>query len=71
MLKNRYYPTTYKSLKESMSRALDEKGTAYKLGELIDKYGPDGWIEPLMDELGPFIQLQLGDVANMLEVFIK
>ena len=26
------------------------------------------WIEPLLDELGPYIQLQLGDLTNLLEV---
>jgi hypothetical protein len=46
-------------------------GTAYRFGELIDKHGRENWLEPLIDELGPYIQLQLGDVANMLEVFAK
>lgn len=54
-----------------MRRALDSQGTAYRFGEIIDKYGRDSWLEPLIDELGPYIQLQLGDVANMLEVFHK
>ena len=42
-----------------------------KVGELIDKHGRDDWIEPLVDHLGPYIQLQLGDVANILEVLSK
>lgn len=28
--------------------------------ELIDKHGPSDWLDPLMDSLGPYIQLQLG-----------
>ncbi|KAL8830962.1 MAG: hypothetical protein Q9191_001142 [Dirinaria sp. TL-2023a] len=39
------------------------------ISELIDKHGSENWIEPLMQEMGPYIQLQLGDIANMLEVF--
>lgn len=54
-----------------MQRALDSQGTAYRFGEIIDKHGRDNWLEPLVDELGPYIQLQLGDIANMLEVFHK
>lgn len=54
-----------------MQRVHDRQGTAYKFGELIDKHGDDSWIEPLIDDLGPFVQLQLGDMANMLEVLTK
>ena len=52
-----------------MQRSLEQTGTASKFGELIDKHGRNDWLEPLMDDLGPYIQLQLGDIANMLEVF--
>lgn len=69
VLKNRFFPTSVGSLRESMQRALDSQGTAYRFGEIIDKHGRDSWLEPLINELGPYIQLQLGDVANMLEVF--
>lgn len=54
-----------------MQRAHDRQSTAYKFGELIDRHGADNWIEPLIDDLGPFVQLQLGDMANMLEVLTK
>ena len=54
-----------------MHRAHDERSKAYKLGELVDKYGQKHWLEPLLDELGPFVQLQLYDMANMLEVLAK
>ena len=54
-----------------MQRALDSRNTATRLSELIDKHGRNDWLEPLMENLGPFAQLQLGDMANMLEVFEK
>jgi len=69
VLKNGLYPTSVGSLRDSMKRALDDRGKAYKFGELIDKHGRHDWLEPVMEDLGPFIQLQLGDMANMLEVF--
>ena len=52
-----------------MQRAHDRNQSANRFGELIDKHGNDGWLEPLMKDTGPYIQLQLGDIANMLEVF--
>ena len=35
--------------------------------ELIIRHGPDAWLDPLLNELGPWLQLQLGDVADFLE----
>lgn len=52
-----------------MHRTHHERGQACNFGELVDKYGRKHWLEPLLDELGPFMQLQLNDMANMLEVF--
>ncbi|MCJ1407476.1 hypothetical protein MMC19_001547 [Ptychographa xylographoides] len=69
VIRNRYFPTSVKALRESNRRAKDLEGTAYQLGELVEKHGRENWVEPLIEELGPFIQLQLGDVANLLEVF--
>ena len=54
-----------------MQRALDNESTAYRIGELIDKHGSNDWLEPLIAKLGPQIQLQIGDMANLLEVFYK
>ncbi|KAL9128615.1 MAG: hypothetical protein Q9217_002749 [Psora testacea] len=69
VLKNWYYPTNAESLRGSMERAHDSRSKAYKFGELIDKHGRHNWLEPVMNDLGPSIQVQLGDLANMLEVF--
>lgn len=69
VLKNRFYPSSVESLRSSMQRAQDSRSKAYRFSELIDKHGRNNWIEPLMADLGPFIQLQIGDIANMLEVF--
>ena len=71
VIKNRYYPCTVESLGVSLERANDQRSKAFKFGELVDKHGRKHWLEPLLDELGPFIQLQLNDIANMLEVFAK
>ena len=69
VLKERFYPSSAESIRSSIRRTQDSEGSANKFGELIDKHGRGKWIEPLMAELGPYLQLQLGDIANMLEVF--
>ena len=46
---------------------MDRGATALKVGELMDKHGSDDWLGPLMDELGPFLQVQIADLANLLE----
>ena len=68
-IKSHFSPSSIDSLRASMQRAHDRNQSAYRLGELIDKHGNEGWLEPLMKDMGPHIQLQLGDIANMLEVF--
>lgn len=68
VLRNRYYPTSVKSLEAAQRRAQDNNGKASKIGELIDKHGNEDWLEPLAKELGPYVQLQLNDIANLLEV---
>lgn len=71
VVKNRYFPTSPESIRESMRRALDSRDTAFRFSELVDRHGRKDWLEPVIDSLGPQIQLQLSDMANMLEVFSK
>ena len=44
---------------------------ALTLTEQIEKWGAKGWVEPMIEELGPWLLLQLGDVANLLEELLK
>ena len=69
VIKHRFFPTSIDSLRASMQRAHDGSQSAYRVGELIDQHGNQNWLEPLMEDMGPYIQLQLSDIANMLEVF--
>ena len=71
VIKNRYASSSVEALRTSMRRVNDQRSDVYKLGELMDKHGKKHWLEPLLDELGPFVQLQLNDMADMLEVFAK
>ena len=33
----------------------------------MDKHGSDDCLGPLMDELGPFLQVQIADPTNLLK----
>ncbi|ESZ90497.1 hypothetical protein SBOR_9127 [Sclerotinia borealis F-4128] len=66
--KNYYYPSSVDTLREEFSRSFDE-GSALKAGELMDKHGEKDWLGPLLEQLGPFLQLQIADLANLLEVY--
>ncbi|TAQ85295.1 hypothetical protein B7494_g6393 [Chlorociboria aeruginascens] len=65
---NYYYPTSIEELRHSIARTIYRGATALKLGELMDRHGSSDWLEPLIDELGPYIQVQIADLANFLEV---
>ena len=71
VVRNCWFPTSIEALRGSMHRAHDKRAQAYKFGELVDKHGRNHWLEPLLQDLGPFIQLQVNDIANMFEVFSK
>lgn len=36
--------------------------------EFVVRHGKDKWLDPLLEEFGPWIQLQLGDSAHFLEM---
>lgn len=58
-------------LREDVIRAEDPTVTALTLIEQIEKRGAHGWIEPLIEDMGEWLLIQLGDVANLLEVMLK
>lgn len=66
---NYYYPASTKDLRAAIERSVNRGATALKAGELMDRHGSHDWLEPLLEELGPFIQIQVADLANMLEAF--
>ena len=68
VLKNKFHPSSVESVRDSMKRGIDREAQAQAWGELVEQHGRQDWIEPLLDELGPYIQLQLGDLADLLEV---
>ncbi|OKL64210.1 hypothetical protein UA08_00512 [Talaromyces atroroseus] len=68
VLKSRLYPMDVVSMRESLDRVLDRGAQAYRCGELVDRHGRDKWLHSLLDDIAPFLRLQLGDLANFLEI---
>jgi hypothetical protein len=70
-LYNRIYPTSVRSVRKTMARGIDRQAKAQAWGELIEKHGQSDWVEPLIRELGPLIQMQLGDFTDFIEVLVN
>ncbi|TGO63343.1 hypothetical protein BOTNAR_0101g00150 [Botryotinia narcissicola] len=67
--KNYYYPSSVSALRDEFSRNIERGTKALKAGELMDQHGNKDWLGPLLDKLGPYLQLQIADLANLLEVY--
>ena len=67
-IKNKFYPSSMKHLRAAIKRSANTESAAFQFGEFIDRHGTDSWLDPLIEELGPYVQLQIGDIANLLEV---
>ena len=68
VLRNRFFPDTVEAVRQAYTRAADQALKAQAWRELVEKHGDKDWIEPLLDELGPVLQLQLADAADYFEV---
>ncbi|OCT52744.1 hypothetical protein CLCR_09877 [Cladophialophora carrionii] len=70
-LRNRFRETSIRTVRESVGRAIDRKARVQAWGELIQRHGQHDWLEQFLDEIGPMIQLQLGDLADLLEILVN
>lgn len=58
-------------MRENIIQAEDQDTTARHLTDLINKYGSHGWIDHAIEVMGPSIFYQLGQIADVLEMFQK
>lgn len=47
---------------------MDKSTSAFMFGEIINRHGSGDWIEPALDEIGPWAQIQLSDLADLFEI---
>ena len=67
----RFNPPSIDEFRAGIERGEDTAATAYSLTELIEQHGNRGWVDPLVEDLGPRVVLQVQDLANFLEVLTK
>lgn len=71
VLRRRRDAQTVEKLRGDIMRTEDPTVTAATLTEQIEKRGEHGWIEPLIEAMGTWMLMQLGDMASLLEVILK
>ncbi|RPB12489.1 hypothetical protein P167DRAFT_545402 [Morchella conica CCBAS932] len=68
-LRRYIYPETeIEDLRVALERVRNTDRKAYDLGDVIVHKGPQEWLLPLADTIGPWAQIQLGDLADLLEI---
>jgi hypothetical protein len=54
-------------LREDIKHREDTQRTALSLTEFIEKQGDENWADDLLRDVGPWLMVQLGDMANFFE----
>lgn len=67
VLRNRHGRVSRQWMRESTARA-QRKDRAAMLSELIMQHGPEDWFEELLRQFGPWLQQQILDLAQFLEI---
>ncbi|KAF2095920.1 hypothetical protein NA57DRAFT_43802 [Rhizodiscina lignyota] len=68
VIRNRLNSSSHQSLKESHERALDRTAGAFKFGEFVNRHGQGKWLDQMIEQCGPMLQMQIGDIADHLEI---
>lgn len=71
VIHHHFYGNTLEDIRADLKRTEDLHQTALSLTEFIEKEGNELWTEKILQDLGPWLMVQLCDAANMLEVMRK
>lgn len=71
VLRRHFYGYTLDDVRKEIKRTEDVHQTALTLTEFIRKEGDELWTEKILQDLGPWLMIQLCDAANMFEVMQK
>jgi hypothetical protein len=71
VIERRIHGNTIEDLREDVKRRENQRVTALSLTELIEKEGDEMWADELIKDLGPWLMLQLSDLANSFESMRK
>ncbi|KAF2679996.1 hypothetical protein K458DRAFT_460041 [Lentithecium fluviatile CBS 122367] len=68
VLERKFSEKTVKNLRQDVERTEDRQKTALSLTEYIQKEGDEQWADKILEEVGPWLMVQLSDLANSFEV---
>jgi hypothetical protein len=71
VIERRAHGNTIEDLREDVKRREDQHITAFSITELIEKEGDEMWSDKLLQDLGPWLMVQLSDLANSCESMRK
>jgi hypothetical protein len=71
VLERRWHGQTMEALREDIKHREDRERTALSLTEFIEKQGDANWADDLLKEIGPWLMVQLADLANFFESIRK
>ncbi|KAG9188017.1 hypothetical protein G6011_01940 [Alternaria panax] len=63
----RFHGQSMQDLREDIKHREDVERTALSLTEFIEKQGDENWAHDLLQDLGPWLMVQLADLANFFE----
>ena len=67
VVKRRFYGNSIDDLRKDIRHREDVERTSLTLTELIEKKGDEEWADELLQSLGPWLMVQLADMANFFE----
>ena len=71
VIERRAHGNTIEDLREDVKRRENQNVMALSITELIEKEGDELWSDKLLEDLGPWLMIQLSDLANACESMRK
>ncbi|THX29280.1 hypothetical protein D6D10_08964 [Aureobasidium pullulans] len=68
VMSRQLFGKTIKEVRTDLERTEDQDQAACTLAEYIEKQGGGSWVEKLQEDLGPWLMIQLCDVADLFEI---
>jgi hypothetical protein len=67
VVERKVHGNTLEDLREDIKHREDTQATALSLNEFIEKRGNDKWADDIVEVVGPWLMIQLADMANFFE----
>jgi hypothetical protein len=71
ILQRHIHAPTIADLEIDVKRTERLEETALTLSEFIEKRGDQHWVDPLIEDVGPWMMVQLADLADLMETLRK